>query len=128
MNKFIPKLGESCVFQGTRVIVTAIGEAFALVRTPFHDKEFSLQISELSSLRTTAENERENSINEALDILGHDYKDDSVLKMLNNLFDAGYSKKQVKPLSRSYAVQEIGITDVNYCFMVEQCFIRQGAE
>lgn len=134
MSKFIPKVGEDCVFQGTRLIVTAIGEKFALVKTPFHDKEFTLQISELSSLKTPAELERRRVLK-----LVEDARRESSNGMwssnLNEFIEFLYDKnmlvdpeQNVKPLSKPYALQEIGITAGNYWFMVEHGFIVQGGD
>jgi len=126
---YIPKVGEECLFQGNKVLVTAVGEETVLAKNPSFVNEIAIPIKDTKPIKTPAEIERENSINKALEVLGHDYSDDSVLKMLGALHDAGIlGKQQVKPLSRSYATGELRISDGFYNTLVDLGFIVQGGE
>ena len=130
---YIPKVGEECfVYDGLgNVKATPL---FVGKEVVVYSDKIGERVSEIkycSPIKTPAEIEREKYITKALEVLGHNYSDDSVLKMLESLYDAGMlvnPKQQVKPLSKSYAIQEIGITGNNYWFMVEHGFIVQGGE
>jgi hypothetical protein len=53
--KFIPKVGEECIFQGNKLVITAVGENSVLAKSPSFVNELALPINEISRPKTTAE-------------------------------------------------------------------------
>jgi hypothetical protein len=132
MSKF--KVGEECKFQGNKLVITAVGENTVLARNPILVEELAIPISQLMPLKTPAEIKRAKDFI-ALSNIINEWKETphkSSTRLSNWILDSqwfgGYRKQQVKPLSKSYALQEIGLNDYGYKFMVDQGFIVQGGE
>jgi len=131
---YIPKVGEECLTklcgmcEPVKVYVKFVGDEHIIFLLDGVERCEYAKTGLFSPLKTPAEIERENNITKALEVLGHDYRDDSVLKMLGILYDAGYRKQPVNPLNRSYATGALHITNMAYDDLVDLGFIVQGGE
>jgi len=107
---YIPKVGEECEYCNPnrdniyhRIFFIGYdrdGDMVVQRKDGLKGIKYKEQNLVFRPLKTPAEIKRSESIDNVVDVLGHDYNDDSVIKMLGDLYDAGMlGKKQVKPLS-----------------------------
>jgi hypothetical protein len=134
---YIPKVGEDCLYSlgdsntwhkcniifivGTQGVVMESKQAFEGVQ---YCSLLGNEAVKFKPAKTPAEIERDNGIAQMFE----DAEVQGSNSAFVRLYDKGYRKQQVKPLSKSYALQEIGLNDYGYKFMVEHGFIVQGGE
>ena len=117
---YIPKVGEDCIYQergGCRwnIKIDYIGKD-VFVGTSDDGFELTDKLEQIKPSKTPAEIEREKGITQMFE----DAEVQGSSGAFVRLYDKGYRKQQVKPLSRSYALQEIGLNDYGYKFMVDR--------
>lgn len=134
---YIPKVGKDCLYSlgdsgtwhkcniifivGTQGVVMESKQVFEGVQfCSFYGNE----AVKFKPSKTPAEIEREKGITKMFE----DAEVQGSSGAFVRLYDKGYRKQQVKPLSRSFAIMELGIADDSYDFMVDQGFIVQGGE
>ena len=126
---YIPKVGEDCICThnnfNCKVTPDFVGKE--LVVFTYEGDEVPLSIECFKPIKTPAEIERDelqSVIKNAMRLQTNHLEE----TLAYEIYDAGYRKQQVKPLSKSYALDEVGITGNNYRFMVAHGFIVQGGE
>ena len=143
---YIPKVGEDCLYSlgdsntwhkcniifivGTQGVVMESKQAFEGVQ---YCSLFGNQSVKFKPAKTPAEIEREKGVDEIVETIINFYGNpkgaESYKLLAEKLYDAGMLHKQkVKPLSKSYAVQRVGLNDYAYKFLVEHGYIVQGGE
>ena len=134
---YIPKVGEDCLYSlgdsgtwhkcniifivGTQGVVMESKQAFEGVQFCSFYGNLSVKFK---PAKTPAEIEREKDIAQMFEDAEVQGSNGAFVR----LYDKGYRKQQVKPLSKSYALDEVGITGNNYRFMVAHGFIVEGGE
>ena len=128
---YIPKVGDDCLvklqgmYEPVKVDIKFVSNEHIIFILDGVERCEYAKTGLFHPLKTPAEIEREEFIKEVGRRFNCFGKSNELIGIM---YDAGYRKQQVKPLSKSYALQEIGLNDYGYKFMVDQGFIVQGGE
>ena len=127
---YIPKVGEDCLVklyvmhEPEKVDIKYVSNKHVIFILDGVERCEYIKTVSLSPLKTPAEIEREKDITQMFEDAEVQGSNGAFVR----LYDKGYRKQQVKPLSRSYATLALQITNMAYDDLAGLGFIVQGGE
>jgi hypothetical protein len=129
MTKFIPKVGDKVAFPGgSGEVIVANEDVNGLIIICNSLGEYvRVAINVIKPIKTPAEIAREEEILMIADIL-FESESKNIMEEATAIYDAGYRKQQVKPLSWPHAFNEIEMGSFQYEKLGADGYIIRGGD